>query len=80
MQNSTFRGAFDTLRKTKLRGEKLKTALKMIKERLGQKPQLLKVKNFLRERASKAKLVNLRIIAEVQKKMDAVKQNIRKTD
>ena len=52
----------------------------MIKERLGQKPQLLKVKNFLRERASKAKLVNLRIIAEVQKKMDAVKQNIRKTD
>ncbi|MFH1375767.1 MAG: hypothetical protein ABIH35_03805 [Patescibacteria group bacterium] len=77
---STYRGAFDTLRRTKLRSEKLKVALKKIKEQLKQKPNLPKLKNFIRERAHKAQLTNLRLVIKLRKKMDAVKQNIRKTD
>lgn len=83
MQNSTLSGAFDTLRRKHLRVEDLQELLERIKKRIEQKIKPRKLKSLNKEKKTNAKksdLANLRLAVEFRKKMDAVKQNIRKSD
>ncbi len=80
MQNSTLSGAFDTLRRKRLRSKNPRQKLEEIKKKVEQKNRLEKTKQSSKKLTNKTKLANLRFAIELRKKMDAVKQNIRKTD
>lgn len=81
MQNSTRSGLFDNFRRKRLRAENLRELLERIKKRIERKIiKSRKLKSLKKERAQKSKLANLRFAVELRKKMDAVKQNIRKSD
>ncbi|MBU1089281.1 hypothetical protein KKF38_00605 [Patescibacteria group bacterium] len=83
MQNSTLSGAFDSLRKKHLRVEDLQELLEQIKKRIKRKIRPRKLKSLnekQRANSKKSDLANLRLAVEFRKKMDAVKQNIRKSE
>ncbi|MFH1546351.1 MAG: hypothetical protein ABIE14_03165 [Patescibacteria group bacterium] len=83
MQNSTLSGAFDSLRKKHLRVEDLQELLEQIKKRIKRKIRPRKLKSLnekQRANSKKSDLANLRLAVEFRKKMDAVKQNIRKSN
>ena len=80
MQNSTISGAFDTLRRKHLRVEDLREIMERIKKKIEQKIKPRKLKSLNEKRAKKTKLTNLRLAMELRKKIDAVKQNIRKSN
>jgi hypothetical protein len=80
MQKSTTSGAFDVLKRKRLRQEKLAEKLQRMKKSLEKKIKPQKLKSLQGKQAQKSKLANLIISIELRKKMDAVKQNIRKTD
>ena len=83
MQNSTLSGTFDMLRRKHLRVEDLQELLERIKKRIEQKIHPCKLKNLNKKQrvnSKKSDLKNLRLAVELRKKMDAVKQNIRKSD
>ncbi len=79
MQNSNLPGAYDTLRKKFLESRKSrkKEVVGKIKiKKLRASPH----KKLETKRAENAQLTNLRLAVELHKKMDAVKQNIRKSN
>ncbi len=80
MQNSTISGAFDTLCRKHLRVEDLREIMERIKKKIEQKIKPRKLKSLNEKRAKKTKLTNLRLAMELRKKIDAVKQNIRKSN
>ncbi|MFH0776299.1 MAG: hypothetical protein V1936_01655 [Patescibacteria group bacterium] len=76
MQNPNLANALEDLLKKNVRAEKLSKKLKLLSKKLeAQKP-----KKILVERTKKAELVNLKISAELRKKMDAVPQKINTND
>jgi hypothetical protein len=80
MQKSTTSGAFETWKKRRLRKEKLALKLKRMKKLLEKKINPKKLKSLKEKQAKKSKLTALLLSVQLRKKMDAVKQNIRKTD
>ncbi len=86
MQNSTISGAFDILRRKHLRVEDLRELLEQIKKRIERKIRPRKLKSLNKKqrvnskKSEKSDLTNLRLAVELRKKVDAVKQNIRKNN
>ncbi|MFH0834621.1 MAG: hypothetical protein V2A63_04545 [Patescibacteria group bacterium] len=76
MQNPNLANALEDLLKKNMRAEKLDKKLKLLRKKL----EIKKPKKILVERAQKAQLVNLKISAELRKKMDAVPQKINTND
>jgi len=80
MQKSTTSGAFDVFKRKRLREKNLAEKLRRLKQALAKKTKAPKLKSLREKQARKSKLANLIVSVELKKKMDAVKQNIRKND
>jgi len=82
MQNSTTSGAFDTLRRERLREtstrEKLTDMKKEIKKKNPSRSE--KTKSLTKKDQQQVALANLKLAMKLHQKMDAMKQNIRKND
>jgi len=80
MQNSSLPGAFEILKKKRLRRENLAKKLRRLKQALAKKTKAPKLKSLREKQTKKNQLADLIFSVELRKKMDQVKQNIRKTD
>ena len=80
MQNSSLPGAFEILKKKRLRRENLAEKLRRLKQTLAKKTKAPKLKSLREKQTKKNQLADLIFSVELRKKMDQVKQNIRKTD
>ncbi|MCF7846044.1 MAG: hypothetical protein K9L85_02290 [Candidatus Peribacteraceae bacterium] len=80
MQNSNLSGAFDTLLKKNLWAEKLSHKLQTLKKKLESKIKTREPEKLNPKSSKKSQLLNLRLVAELQKKLDAIKQKINKND
>ncbi len=80
MQNSSLPCAFEILKKKRLQKKIIAEKLRKMKKTLDKKVKPQKLKSLREKQTSKSKLANLIISMELRKKMDAVKQNIRKND
>lgn len=80
MQNQSLSGAFDTIRKKNLWAKELSRKLRILQKKLERKIKARAPKKFLKSRAKQTKLINLRLMIELRKKLDAIKQKINKNN